>query len=50
MFVPNSIGAVPRIFLVKEQCHFTILLPPLLNTIKIYYKYADVTPEGVGRD
>jgi len=28
MFVPNSIGAVPRIFLVKEQRHFTILLPP----------------------
>ncbi|HLA05794.1 MAG TPA: hypothetical protein VJZ16_07445 [Syntrophales bacterium] len=36
--------------LVKEQRHFTILLSPFLNTIKIYDKYADVTPEGVERD
>ena len=46
----NSIGAVPRILLVKGQRHFTILLSPFLNTIKIYDKYADVTPEGVERD
>ncbi|MDO8720683.1 MAG: prepilin-type N-terminal cleavage/methylation domain-containing protein [Syntrophales bacterium] len=38
------------IHLVKEQRHFTILLSPFLNTIKIYDKYADVTPEGVERD
>lgn len=38
------------IHLVKDQRHFTILLSPFLNTIKIYDKYADVTPEGVERD
>ena len=45
--MPNSIGAVPPILLVKGQRHFTILLSPFLNTIKIYDKYAEVAPEGV---
>ena len=38
------------IHLMKEQRYFTILLSPFLNTVKIYDKYADITPDGVERD
>lgn len=38
------------IHLMKEQRYYTILLSPFLNTIKIYDKYADITPEEVERD
>ncbi len=34
------------IHLVRENRYFTIALAPFLSTIRVFEKYADVTPEG----
>ena len=36
------------IHLVKDDRYLTIALAPFLNNIKIYEKYAELTPEGAG--